>query len=329
MSEPVSTDILELPADQRGQRLDRVLPLLYPGLSRSRLVALLRDGNLSLMNSQGAEISASPSMRIQGTERVRLHKIPELIPADVEAQPLDLDVVYQDEDLLVINKPASLVMHPAAGNPDSTVQNGLLHMNESLRDLPRAGIVHRLDKDTTGLFVVACSRRAYSSLVEQLQTRSMSREYTALVYGEMIAGGTIDAPIGRHPRDRLKMAVRQGGKPAITHFRVAEHLGTLTLVDVRLETGRTHQIRVHLASKHHPLVGDRTYGGRRGRPAGFSELVGNMVSEFGHQALHAQRLTLIHPADGRVMTFSAPLPEDFEMLLTAVRAEVVNNDAAE
>ena len=182
MSESVSTDILEIPADQCGQRLDRVLPLLYPGLSRSRLVALLRDGNLSLMNNRGEEIDASPSQRVQGNERVRLHKIPALIPTEVEAQPVELDLIYQDDDLLVINKPAGLVMHPAAGNPDSTVQNGLLYLNESQRDLPRAGIVHRLDKDTTGLFVVACSHRAHSSLVEQLQTRSMSRKYMAVSY---------------------------------------------------------------------------------------------------------------------------------------------------
>ena len=323
MSEnPVQTDIIVLPEDCLGQRLDKVLATTYPELSRSRLVSLLKSGALCLYDKQGQVLDAAPAMRLKGGESVQLLEVPPLISDEVLAQPVSLDLIHEDDDLRVFNKSAGLVMHPAAGNRDNTVQNGLLHLDDSLRDLPRAGIVHRLDKDTTGLFVVARSQRAYTSLVNQLQTRSMGRNYMALVYGELIAGGTVDQPIARHPKDRLRMAVKAGGKPAITHYRVAERLGSLTLLDVSLSTGRTHQIRVHMAALRHPLVGDSLYSGGRRRPAGFSDTVGKMVYQFGRQALHAHTLSLIHPCTEEKVSWSIDLPTDFTQLLNAVRQDL-------
>jgi len=201
--------------EEIGERLDRVLVKLFPDFSRSRLKSLLKTANIKVSDIHGNVLPAEPSMRVRGGEFVRLLEVPASVQADVIAQPVPLDIVHSDEDILVINKSAGVVMHPAAGNPDNTVQNGLLHLDDKQRELPRAGIVHRLDKDTSGLFVVARSHRAYNSLIEQLQTRTMGREYRALVHGEMIAGGSVDAPIGRHPVDRLHMAVRKDGKTAL------------------------------------------------------------------------------------------------------------------
>jgi len=302
-----------------GERLDRVLVKLFPDFSRSRLQTLLKTASIEVIDIKGNLLPADPSMRVRGGELVRLLEVPPSVQADVIAQPVPLDIVYSDEDILVINKSAGLVMHPAAGNPDNTVQNGLLHFDEKQRELPRAGIVHRLDKDTSGLFVVARTHRAYNSLIEQLRTRTMGRQYHALVHGELIAGGSVDSPIGRHPVDRLRMAVRKDGKTAVTHYRVLEKFRSLTFLNVKLESGRTHQIRVHMASLRYPLVGDPLYGGRRRTPAGFSDGVGIFVREFPRQALHAHTLSLIHPADEREVGWSVPLPEDFDRLLETIR----------
>jgi 23S rRNA pseudouridine1911/1915/1917 synthase len=227
-------------------------------------------------------------------------------------------VLYQDADLLVIDKPAGMVVHPAAGNPDGTLQNALLHHDSALENLPRSGIVHRLDKDTSGVMVVARSLRAHASLVRQLQERSMSRTYRAVTCGHPPASGTVDAPIGRHPRDRVKMAVVASGKPAISHFRVLQRLGEFSDIEVSLETGRTHQIRVHMAHIRHPVVGDPVYGTRFRPPAGAGEALLDALGRFRRQALHALRLSFLHPATGEPVTYEAPLAEDLASLIAAL-----------
>jgi 23S rRNA pseudouridine1911/1915/1917 synthase len=232
---------------------------------------------------------------------------------------MDLDIMYEDDALLVINKSAGCVVHPGAGNPTGTLMNGLLWHNETLATLPRAGIVHRLDKDTTGLMVVAKSLTAHHSLVSQLQERTVSREYLALVNGTLVAGGTLDQPIGRHPIDRKKMAVTESGREAITHYRVEERFPDHTLLAVRLETGRTHQIRVHMAHIRHPLFGDPVYGQRTRFPARCTEAGQACIAAFHRQALHAFRLSLIHPDTQETVSWEAPLPADMRHLLDAFR----------
>jgi 23S rRNA pseudouridine1911/1915/1917 synthase len=298
-----------------GQRLDQALSALFPSYSRSRLQQWLRDGQARVDGRLG-----KPKARVAGGETVSIDAQLEEA-GDVVAQPIPLDIVYEDASLLVINKPAGLVIHPAAGNPDGTLQNALLHFDGRLGVLPRYGIVHRLDKDTTGLLVVARTLAAHHSLVQQLQARSVHREYLAIVDGVLTAGGTIDAPIGRHPRDRLRMAVVPGGKPAITHYRVLERYRAHTLVSVRLETGRTHQIRVHMASRRMPLVGDPLYGGRFRPAVGMSEALREFLRTFPRQALHAQRLALSHPESGEPLSWEAPVPDDMSDLITRLRED--------
>jgi 23S rRNA pseudouridine1911/1915/1917 synthase len=263
---------------------------------------------------------ATQKYLVSGGERVAVEV---LLEQDVEvlAQDIPLQVVFEDDHLLVVNKPAGLVVHPAAGNADGTLQNALLHIDPALSVLPRAGIVHRLDKDTSGLMVVARTLPAHRSLVEQLQRRTVHREYLALLQCVLTAGGTVDAPIGRHPRDRLRMAVVESGKPAISHYRVLERFSAHSLVQVRLETGRTHQIRVHMAYIHCPLVGDPLYGGRLRLPRGASETLRAVLMSFQRQALHARRLELVHPASGEAVAWQVDPPEDFRRLLEALRAE--------
>jgi 23S rRNA pseudouridine1911/1915/1917 synthase len=303
----------QIPDDAAGRRLDQVLATVFPDYSRSRLQQWIKSGAV-LLNGRAAE----PRFRVAGGERVDIAA--ELASdSEVRAQAIALDIVYQDAQLLVINKPAGLVVHPAAGNHGGTLQNALLHFDERLAALPRAGIVHRLDKDTTGLMVVARTLPAHKSLVDQLQARSVHRAYLALVQAQVTAGATVDAPIGRHPRDRLRMAVVESGKPAITHYRVLERFAAHTLVEARLESGRTHQIRVHMAHIHHPLVGDPLYGGRLKLPRGASEQLASALRGFARQALHAARLELLHPESGELVSWETGLPDDFEQLLQAVR----------
>jgi 23S rRNA pseudouridine1911/1915/1917 synthase len=304
----------QIPEALAGRRLDQALAELFPSYSRSRLQQWIKAGQV-LLNQQ----PVLARYRVAGGEHV---EIDAQLQLETEARPqaIGLDVRFQDEHLLVLNKPAGLVVHPAAGNPDGTLQNALLHYDPRLASLPRAGIVHRLDKDTSGLMVVARSLSAHHSLVAQLQARTVQREYLALVQSVLAAGGTVDAPIGRHPRDRLRMAVVESGKPAITHYRVVERFTAHTLVRARLETGRTHQIRVHMAHIRCPLVGDPLYGGRQKLPRGASAELREALSAFRRQALHATRLQLLHPASGEAVSWEAELPNDFMLLIETLRS---------
>ena len=306
----------QIPAEAAGQRLDQVLADLFPDYSRSRLQQWIRAGAVRVDGAQrkGKE-------RVLGGERI---EITATLEEDTGCLPQDiaLKLVYADQDLLVIDKPAGLVVHPAAGNPDGTLQNALLHYDATLATVPRAGIVHRLDKDTSGLLVVARNLTAHQALVAQLQARSVKREYLALVWGLLIAGGTVDAPVGRHASDRKRMAVTTFGKTAITHYRIEARYRAHSLVRVNLETGRTHQIRVHMAHLRHPLLGDPVYGGRPRVPAGMSAAARAAVLGFTRQALHATRLSLRHPASGDVMEWHSPLPADMVALIAALEEDV-------
>ncbi len=304
-----------IPEAMVGMRLDQAAAELFPDFSRERLKGWIKQGALTLDGVQ-----ARPKDKVYGGERLALHAVLEG-EARWEAQDIALDVVFEDDDVLVINKPAGLVVHPAAGNPDGTLLNAVLHHCPSLAAIPRAGIVHRLDKDTTGLMVVAKTLAAQTSLVEQLQARSVSREYDAVVIGVMTAGGTVDAPIGRHPKDRKRQAVNASGKSAVTHYRVVERFRGHTHVRCKLETGRTHQIRVHMAHRRFPLIGDALYAGRFKLPAGASDTLKEILREFPRQALHARKLAFLHPASGKPVAFRAELADDLLMLLDYLRVD--------
>jgi 23S rRNA pseudouridine1911/1915/1917 synthase len=303
-----------IPAACAGMRLDQALAELLPHYSRNRLQQWLKAG---LLRVDGA--LRRPRDPVAGGEIVSGELTLEVETTAV-AQDIPLAMVYEDADLLVINKPAGLVVHPAAGNRDGTLVNALLHHVPELAGLPRAGLVHRLDKDTTGLLVVARSLRAHTALVEQLQARAIEREYLAVVNGVPVAGGAVDAPMGRHPVDRQRMAVTPGGKPAVTHYRVLRRFRTHALLRVKLETGRTHQIRVHLAHIRWPLLGDPVYGGRPRVPPGATLRCIETIQQFRRQALHAERLTLTHPVTGERLEWQAELPADLAELI-AVLAE--------
>jgi 23S rRNA pseudouridine1911/1915/1917 synthase len=308
---------LEIPATLRGRRLDQALAELVQEYSRSRLQQWIRAGHVTV-DARVARVRET----VQGGERVCIDA--EIATQTVDTpEPIGLDIVYEDADLLVINKPAGLVVHPAAGNPSGTLLNALLHHDSGLATLPRAGIVHRLDKNTSGLMVVARNLVAHKRLVEALQSRIVKREYLAVVNTVLTAGGTIDAPIGRHPVDRKRMAVVAGGKEAITHYRVEARYRAHTLVRVTLETGRTHQIRVHMAHNHTPILGDPVYGGRLRLPGGASEELRALLGSFRRQALHATRLALQHPGSGEQVDWEAAVPADMAALL-----ETLQQDAA-
>jgi 23S rRNA pseudouridine1911/1915/1917 synthase len=304
-----------VPSELYGRRLDQVLVVLFPEYSRSRLQRWLRDGRVRV---DGTAPRAKD--KVKGGERVELNAPVETHVAD-QPQALPLDIVYEDEHVIVINKPPGLVVHPAAGNRAGTLLNALLHHAPELAGVPRAGIVHRLDKDTSGLLVVARTLPAQTHLIAQLQARSVSREYDAIVLGVMVAGGTIEAPMGRHPIERKRMAVRTDGREAITHFRVVEKFRAHTHVRVQLETGRTHQIRVHMAHIRYPIVGDKTYGGRVRLPPHASPDLVDALRAFPRQALHASRLALDHPATGKHMQWRAALPDDMKELLALLRED--------
>lgn len=298
-----------------GLRLDQGLARALPEYSRSRIRQWIDAGDVTVDDAR-----AKPRARLRAGEKILLAA--RLAPVIADApEPIALDIMHEDDALLVVNKPAGLVVHPGAGNPDGTLVNALLHHEPDLSHLPRAGLVHRLDKNTSGLLVVARTTASHAALVAALARRDVHREYLALVCGEVIAGKRIEAPIGRHPAVRTKMAVSEGGRDAVTHTRVAERLHGFTLLDVRLETGRTHQIRVHLAHLGTPIAGDPVYGGRRGLPAGLSRRAREAVSEFRRQALHARRLSFTHPDTGEALDLEAPPPEDFSRLLAVLRKE--------
>ncbi|MFV3368606.1 23S rRNA pseudouridine(1911/1915/1917) synthase RluD [Pseudomonas sp. NY15435] len=305
----------EVPFDLGGQRLDQVAAQLFSDHSRSRLAGWIKDGRLKV---DGAVLR--PRDIVHAGSRLELDVELEA-QGEWVAQDIELDIVYEDDHILVIDKPTGLVVHPAAGHQDGTLLNALLHHVPHLANVPRAGIVHRLDKDTTGLMVVAKTLEAHTNLVAQLQARSVSRIYEAIVTGVIVAGGTVDAPIGRHGVQRQKMAVIETGKVAISHYRVLERFRAHTHTRVKLETGRTHQIRVHMTHIGHPLVGDLTYGGRFRIPPGASPTLVESLRDFPRQALHARFLELDHPATGVRMKWESPLPDDFTWLLSLLRQD--------
>jgi 23S rRNA pseudouridine1911/1915/1917 synthase len=306
---------LRLPAQAAGLRFDQALARALPQYSRARLQAWIESGAVQV---DGRPLRARD--KVLGGEQVRIEaRLAAQTVAAAEAIPLT--VTFQDRTLLIINKPPGLVVHPGAGNARHTLQNALLALDPKLALLPRAGLVHRLDKDTSGLLVVARTPEAHAALVAAMAARKIGREYLAVCTGAMTAGGTVDAPIGRHRTQRTRMAVRADGRPAVTRYRLAKRFRAHTLVRVELETGRTHQIRVHLAHIGFPVVGDPLYAGRRRVPAGCTPALSAELRAFPRQALHAARLKLTHPVTGREHAWEAPLPEDMQRLLSALAAD--------
>lgn len=303
----------EVPYELGGQRLDQIAAQLFSDHSRSRLTGWIKEGRLTV---DGAVLR--PRDIVHGGSVLELDAEQE-VQGDWVAQDIELNIVYEDDQLLVIDKPAGLVVHPAAGHADGTLLNALLHHVPGIEQVPRAGIVHRLDKDTTGLMVVAKTLESQNRLVQQLQARTVSRQYVAVAVGAVPPQGKVEAPIGRDPFNRIRMAVvKQGGKDALTHYQRLARLGPVSLVRLHLATGRTHQIRVHMAHLGFPLLGDPLYGRRLGRCVEWSDATAKIVSEFPRQALHAEKLSLIHPTTGEPCTWYAPWPEDFATLVQAL-----------
>lgn len=306
-----------VPLSAAGRRFDQALAEMFPDYSRSRLTAWIKAGAVTLDG-----VVAPPRQLLRGGEKVQLEAV---LEAEVELAPeaIELNIVHEDEHVLVLNKPAGLVVHPGAGNSAGTVLNALLHHDPALAQLPRGGIVHRLDKDTSGLMVVAKSLPAHTALVDMLSRHDVERQYEAVVLGTLVAGGTVDAPIGRHMGDRLRQAVRdeEDGKHAVTHYRLRERFRAHSLIQCSLETGRTHQIRVHMAHINHPLVGDPLYGGGLRLPKGASPELVAALRGFRRQALHAERLAFEHPVTHEPLSFSAERPADQQALIDALRAD--------
>ncbi|MGE5240572.1 MAG: 23S rRNA pseudouridine(1911/1915/1917) synthase RluD [Bacteroidota bacterium] len=302
----------QIPSELAGQRLDQALAALFADITRSQIQQWIEDGRVTL----NGEIPRKRD-KVKEGDAVEIHPPPPAQP-DWKAQAIALEIVHEDGDILVINKPPGLVVHPGAGNPEGTLLNALLSHAPKLAALPRAGIVHRLDKDTSGLMVVAKTERARQQLIQQLQEHAVEREYLAIVSGVMIAGGTVEAPIGRHRTQRTRMAVSSHGKPAVSHYRVVKKYRAHTLVQVKLESGRTHQIRVHMAHLHYPVVGDPVYGGRLKIPAGAGEKLKKTLRGFKRQALHALKLSLIHPRTGKRVQWASSVPEDMSQLMAAL-----------
>ncbi|GAA6153921.1 23S rRNA pseudouridine(1911/1915/1917) synthase RluD [Pseudoteredinibacter isoporae] len=303
-----------VPETASGHRLDQVAAELFSSFSRSKLQAWIKSGELTVNGSK-----AKTRDKMLGGEQLELQaELQE--QGSWQPEAIDLDIVYEDDAILVLNKPMGLVVHPAAGNHTGTLLNALLHHSPDLIHVPRAGIVHRLDKDTTGLMVVAKTLEAHTDLVAQLQERSVSREYEAIAQGVMTGGGMVEANIGRHPKQRTKMAVSNfGGKEAITHYRVIQRFDAYTHIRLKLETGRTHQIRVHMAHIGYPLVGDSAYAGRFKIPKGLDKSLIEKLRGFPRQALHAAQLGLVHPLSGEYMEWEAELPSDMVDLLADLK----------
>lgn len=309
-----------VPESCLGKRLDQTLAEMFPEYSRSRLKEWILGGHVSVNEL----VTTKAREKMFGGESI---KIAAKIEAEIrfEAQDIPLNIIYEDDDILVINKPAGLVVHPGAGNPDGTVLNALLHHCPTLDIVPRAGIVHRLDKDTTGLMVVAKTIAAQTQLVESLQAREITREYEAIATGTMTGGGVVDEPIGRHATKRTHMAVVMSGRPSVTHYRVMEKYRLHTRLRLRLETGRTHQIRVHMAHITHALIGDPVYGGRPKPPKNASEELRDGLRGFKRQALHAAMLSLYHPITGELMTWHADVPDDMLAIAKLLREDTKLN----
>ena len=307
--------IKTIPTELAGQRLDKALAQMFPEYSRSRLKTWLINGSIQIDGE-----SPRPRDAVRGGESVVLHAVPE-VSVNADPEPIALEIVFEDESLIVINKPAGLVVHPGTGNSAGTLMNGLLHHAPELAEVPRAGIIHRLDKNTSGLLVIGKSLSAQTAMVRLLADRDISRQYLAVCSGVLTGGATIDAAIGRHPGDRTKMSVQANGKPAVTHYTVRERFAAHTYINVVLETGRTHQIRVHLAYRRHALVGDPTYGGRLALPAGASAPLVEALRNFRRQALHAARLAFVHPDSGESLSFAAPPPADLQSLIAVLRED--------
>ena len=317
---PQITLSAEVQPEQMGQRLDQTLAELFPEYSRSRLKTWI-EADLVKLNDR---ITNIPREKVLGGEKIEITVEVE-DEARFEPENIPLNIVYEDDDIIVINKPKDLVVHPGAGNPNGTVLNALLYHYPPIAEVPRAGIVHRLDKDTTGLMVVAKTIPAQTKLVRDLQKRKITREYEAVASGIMTKGGTVDQPMARHATKRTLMAVHPMGKPAVTHYRIMENYRNYTRLRLRLETGRTHQIRVHMAHIAHPLLGDQTYGGRPRPPKNASEDFMEVLRNFKRQALHAVMLRLAHPITGEMMEWYAPLPDDFVELLNALKADYLEH----
>jgi 23S rRNA pseudouridine1911/1915/1917 synthase len=304
-----------VPDSAAGRRLDAVLADLFPEYSRSRLSAWIKSGDVQVDGAlaRGRDpVRGGEAVVLSAVEETQTHAVAEDIP---------LDILYQDADVVVLDKPAGLVVHPGAGNPAGTLVNALLHLDPRLELLPRAGIVHRLDKDTSGVMVVARTLQAHTALVEQLSNRQVHRQYLAVVVGALVSGGTANAAIDRHPRDRIRMAVREDGKDAVTHYRLRERFRNHTALECRLETGRTHQIRVHMQHLKHPIVGDPLYGGSFKLPKGASDAFIAALRGFKRQALHAEVLEFAHPLSGEPIRCSAPVPPDMQHLLRLLRED--------
>ena len=318
MNPKFQTHQIALPPALAGRRLDQALAQLLPQYSRTRIQRWIDEGAVRI---DGLAARARDVVVGGETVTVEARLPPETA---VAAEKLPLDIVHEDAAVIVVNKPPGVVVHPGAGNREHTLQNALLAHDARLKRVPRAGLVHRIDKDTSGLLVVARTLEAQTALVAALAAHDIEREYLAICTGAMTGGGTVDQPIGRHRTQRIKMAVRSDGRAAVTHYRIEKRFRAHTLARVRLETGRTHQIRVHLAHAGYPVVGDPVYGGRRRLPAGATPALKAALESFRRQALHAERLTFAHPESGKTVTFTAPRPADFTGLLGALA-----RDAAE
>ena len=302
-----------IPDRLNGSRLDAAISEMLPELSRNKIISWIKSGEI-LIDSKPFK----PKEKALGGEIIEMNVMPEVSTKWI-SENIQIDILHEDSEILVINKPSGLVTHPGAGNTHGTLANGILFARPELSQLDRAGIVHRLDKDTSGLMVVAKTEYAKLSLIKQLESHSVSREYTAIVYGSMVTGGMVDEPIGRDLANRQKQAVTKSGKPAITHFRVIEKFKNFTLIKAVLETGRTHQIRVHMAHIGHPLLGDFNYGGKVKFPKGATEELKVAIKEFPRQALHAKKLSIIHPRKNKEFSWKSQLPEDLDNMINVLR----------
>jgi len=296
-----------------GSRLDVAISEMLPGMSRNKITAWIKSGEILIGSN-----SFKPKEKVQGGEIIEMH-----VSSDENnnwiAEDIKLDIVFEDDEILILNKTSGLVTHPGAGNTHGTLANGILFARPELSQLDRAGIVHRLDKDTSGLMVVAKTEPSKLSLIKQLESHSVSREYTAIVYGSMVTGGMVDEPIGRDSANRQKQAVTTSGKSAITHYRVIEKFKNFTLIKAILETGRTHQIRVHMSHIGHPLLGDFTYGGKVKFPKGATDELKQAIKNFPRQALHAKKLSIKHPIDNKELSWKSKLPEDLDNMINILR----------